>query len=102
MADVNDALSRALNELIAERDRLNEAISAVERAMGAPARRGRKPGRPAGSGEVKVKVKRNWSPAARKAAAERMRKYWAEWRQEKATKRGGRRKASSGAGSQGG
>lgn len=79
MANTTEALSRALRELRDERDQLDGKIQALERALelggAAPKRRG---GR--AKPENKPKAQRNWSPAARKAAAERMRKYWAAWR----------------------
>lgn len=85
MANTSEALSRALRELRDERNQLDGKIQALERALelrgGAPKRRGRR----TKAGD-KPKAKRNWSPAARKAAAERMRKYWVAWRAIKASR----------------
>lgn len=78
MANASEALSRALLELRNERDQLDEKIRALERALelrGAPKKQTTR----TNAGD-KPKIKKNWSPAARKAAAERMRKYWAAWR----------------------
>lgn len=78
-------IRETLQALIAERDRLNGAIEALEAALGAlqgisTRGRGR---RPAAEAERK---KPNWSPAAKEAARKRMKKYWAD-----------RKKAESGA-----
>ena len=69
-----------LTMLIAERDKLNLAIAALQ-GDAAPKRRGR----PAKNGttqaepptEKPTRKKRNFSPAQRKAAAKRMKQYWA-------------------------
>jgi hypothetical protein len=80
--------------LVAERDRLTRAIDALQ----GPAKRR---GRPAGSTSKVAKAvhtseashakaaaparkRRNLSPAARKAASERMKAYWAAKRKQKA------------------
>ena len=72
--------------LIAERDRLNEAIA----ALGGPRRRGRPrgrgPGRPPGSGKKaakkvaakKARKRPAMSEDQRKAVSLRMKKYWAK------------------------
>ncbi len=98
-------LRSALDTMKAEREELDEKIQMMEQMLsklgvkrgpgrppGSPnkKRRGRPPGsknkrgpgRPPGSGKKKAATKkkttRNWSPAARKAAAERMKKIWAD------------------------
>jgi putative heme iron utilization protein len=68
---------RIVKELKAERDRLDEAIAALETSRG-PGRRG--PGRP-------PRVKRHFSAAARKRLSEMMKARWAERR--KRSKGGG-------------
>ena len=52
---------KAILELKAEKQRLDRAIAALEEGNAAPVRPGRK----------------SWNSAARRAAAERMKKYWA-------------------------
>ncbi|MBK9166091.1 MAG: hypothetical protein IPM24_01360 [Bryobacterales bacterium] len=59
-------LDRAIRELTEEKKRLDKAIAALERR----------------TGEGPAARKRAWSGAARKAAAERMRQYWAARRGE--------------------
>jgi hypothetical protein len=66
-----------LQLLIEERDKVEAAIA----ALGGAPRRGRPPGkrgpgRPPGSGKKKA-GRKGMSAAQRKAASERMRKYWA-------------------------
>lgn len=72
--------------LIAERDKLNAAIALLQ---GGVKRRGRPPKNTTPTAwvtsngatapvEAPVKKKRNFSPAQRKAAAERMRQMWAK------------------------
>jgi hypothetical protein len=72
--------------LIAERDKLNAAIALLQ---GGVKRRGRPPksssppawvtgNRPTAHIEAPAKKKRKFSPAQRKAAAERMRQMWAK------------------------
>ena len=76
-----------LSLLIAERDRLNQAIAVLQGDASVPSRKRR--GRPLGSKNSKpdagktAKKTRKFSPAARKAASERMKKYWAQRRKEK-------------------
>ena len=102
---VADELQGALRTLYAERDELDRNIKLLEDMLakfGAKPKRGpgrpkgskskgrRGPGRPPGSGKkkkTKKKVTRNWSPAARKAAAERMKKIWAERNKKKKGKK---------------
>ncbi len=70
MADV-------LELLIAERDRLDQAIAVLQ----GPRRRGRPPGRPPGSGKKvaakKVRKRPGMSAEARKRLSEGMKKIWA-------------------------
>lgn len=76
-------MADALGILIAERDRLNQAIEILQ---GDAPRRGRKPGRPPGSTNKKTAKKRGrkpMSPTAKKAVSERMKKYWAARRKAK-------------------
>ena len=94
-------LSSALETMKAERDDLDEKIRLMEELLSKVGGVKRGPGRPRGSGtkrgpgrppkqEGKQKVKRNWSPAARKAAAERARKMWAERRKKSGKKTRGK------------
>lgn len=87
----------AIDALAKERDEISSRISILEDTLAklGGARRG--PGRPRGSGAKAApagappaaakpaRKKPNWSPEAKKAAAERMRKYWAD-RKKKAKK----------------
>ena len=91
IARIAKELKTAIEELRTERDQIDNKIGAMEQALRElGVKRG--PGRPRGSGKKvasptarKSKVTRNWSPEARRAAAERMRKYWAE--RKKASKK---------------
>ena len=76
MADV-------LQLLIAERDRLNRAIAALQ-GLDAPKRRGRPPGSKTKKAvPAKKRGRRKMSAAQKKAVSERMRKYWASRRKGK-------------------
>lgn len=75
----NKAIEAALSALREERSQLDDTIRALERAIGEGARSGRAPAAPG----VRTRRKPKWSPAARKAAAERMRKYWASRKKAK-------------------
>lgn len=81
MPPTNDVLSL----LIAERDRLDQAIAVRQGDAGGPGRKRRD--RPPGSKNMKTTVSpaakktRRMSPAARKAA--RLKDYWAQRREEK-------------------
>ncbi len=89
-------LRSAIDELRTERDEINNQIGAMEQALRElGVKRG--PGRPRGSGKkngasaspssaTKKKAVRNWTPEAREAARERMRKYWAN--KKRAERRG--------------
>jgi hypothetical protein len=66
--------------LVAERDRLNQAIEALQ---GPARRRGRPPKQMAMTESMPAeKPRRKRSAAERKAQSERMKKYWAERRKE--------------------
>jgi len=73
--------------LVAERDRLNRAIEALQ-GSGAAKRRGRPPAAASGnsSSAAKSRGRRSFSPAQRKAQAERMKAYWAARRKQQAQK----------------
>ena len=58
---------KAILELKAEKQRLDRAIAALEQGEEGAASTGRRP----------------WNSAARRAAAERMKKYWADRKQKK-------------------
>ena len=93
-ARIAKELRSAIDELRTERQEIDSKIGAMEQALRElGVKRG--PGRPKGSGKKvasttgtasrQTKVTRNWSPEARRAAAERMRKYWAD--RKKASKK---------------
>jgi hypothetical protein len=65
--------------LIAERDRLNVAIAALQGGSVAAKRRGRPPKNfsPVAIAEKPARKKRSFTPAQRKAQAKRMKAYWA-------------------------
>lgn len=71
----NQAIESAIAALRAERDQIDETIQALVRATSGMGR-AKAPGRGGRVGTTQRR-KPKWSPAARKAAAERMRKYWA-------------------------
>lgn len=81
---MTDATSNVLTLLIAERDRLNQAIAILQggTAAAAPKRRGRPPGSK-NKAPVAAKKRGDMSDAARKAVSARMKKYWAQRRKEK-------------------
>ncbi len=86
-------MDNILAVLIAERDKLDRAIAALQggaKRGRPPGRRGpgRPPGRPPGRKGPKRAAarRRGMSPAARKAASERMTAYWAARRKLKAQK----------------
>jgi len=88
-AKVTQALRDALNELEAERARIEATIGNLRRVladMGGGVRRGRPPGKVAAKPVAKTVVKparnaarrrRGWSADSRNAAAARMKAYWA-------------------------
>ncbi len=78
------ATEQIIAMLIAERDKLNRAIEALQ---GAAKRRGRPPKNPMTAAATPViaiapKKKRKRSAAQRKAQAERMKAYWAAKRKK--------------------
>ncbi len=78
-------LKSVLEQLQMERDRVNQAIAALENLQGissAP-RRGRPPKNQSQYGSVlAMPKKRTMSPAARKRISEMMKKRWAERRRK--------------------
>lgn len=85
------SLKDAILALRKEREEIDERISAMEETLQVISGTKRGPGRPPGSKNKKKpmaatrskkKVKRNWSPAARKAASDRMKKIWADRRRK--------------------
>ena len=80
---MTDATDNVLTLLIAERDRLNQAIAILQGGptAAAPKRRGRPPG--SKNKPAKAKKRGEMSDAARKAVSARMKKYWARRRKEK-------------------
>ena len=82
-----NAQGNALSLLIAERDRLNQAIAILQggtvTAASAPKRRGRPPGSKNKKAAVKKASGSNMSDEARKAVSARMKRYWAKRRKEK-------------------
>ncbi len=72
-----------LTQLETERDRVNQAIAALENLQGIPSapRRGRPPKNPQGN-LYSMPKKRTMSPAARKRISEMMKKRWAERRKK--------------------
>lgn len=82
---INDTLRTALDDLRAERDRIELAITKLEELVGTNGStpRGRATGRREG-----------WTPAARRAAAERMRRYWSTRKKGGGAQKGAQRKAA--------
>jgi hypothetical protein len=80
---MTDATGNVLTLLIAERDRLNQAIAILQggTASAAPRRRGRPPG--SKNKPAAARRRGEMSDAARKAVSARMKKYWAQRRKEK-------------------
>ena len=81
---MTESTNNVLTLLIAERDRLNQAIAilSVGTAAAAPKRRGRPPGSKNRTA-TDYKKRGDMSDAARKAVSARMKKYWAQRRKEK-------------------
>ena len=75
-------IKNVLTELEAERDRVNQAIAALENLQGVSSapRRGRPPKNQQSGGVISMPKKRTMSPAARKRISEMMKKRWAERR----------------------
>lgn len=77
-------IKSVLTQLEMERDRVNQAIAALQQLQGistAP-RRGRPPKNPQNIGLIASPKKRTMSPAARKRISEMMKKRWAERRRK--------------------
>jgi hypothetical protein len=75
---VSQSLTKALTDLRAERMRINQAIEQLHGFIRELATVG--PGAVVRSATPRKPVTRNWSASARRAAAERMRRYWAQRR----------------------
>jgi hypothetical protein len=77
-------IKSVLQQLETERDRVNQAISALEQLQGIPSapRRGRPPKNQASGSVISIPKKRTMSPAARKRISEMMKKRWAERRRK--------------------
>ena len=73
--------NEALRLLIAERDRIDRAISLLQGEAQVP-RRGRPPGKASKKKAAKRKGRPPMTEAEKKAASERMKKYWAKRRRE--------------------
>jgi hypothetical protein len=80
-------IRRMLSDLESERQRIDRAIAALQSIEGGtstssgPGRRGRRPGRPAGSSAAPQngrRRRRTMSAAARKRISEMMKQRWAE------------------------
>jgi hypothetical protein len=69
------SMSNILELLVAERDKIDQAIAALQ---GTARRRGRPPGsKNATKGTKKTRKRRSLSTSARKRQSERMKAYWA-------------------------
>jgi len=79
---MSTALQQAITAIKSEINQLQTALTALTKIDTAPRTR-----RTSGQRAPKKAV-RHWSPAARKAAAARMRKRWAERRRQKKAKGG--------------
>ena len=96
-------IQRAIESLRSEQEEIDAKIAAMEDALkslgdrGAVVRRGRPRKAAVSVGSSRSRKKPHWSPEARKAAAERMRKYWEERKgtPKKATKKKATRKKAS-------
>ena len=77
-------IKSVLTELEAERERVNQAILALEglRGISSAPRRGRPPKNQQGGSLLSMPKKRTMSPAARKRISEMMKKRWAERRRK--------------------
>lgn len=86
-------LQNALDDLYQQRRELDEAIASLEALTAGKSSGGRKAKavrktRSASSGDKRSTE--GWTPEKRKAAAERMRKYWAARNKKKASKKAGK------------
>ena len=77
-------IQSVLSQLEAERDRVSQAIAALEQLQGISSkpRRGRPPKNSQSAGVISMPKKRTMSPAARKRISEMMKKRWAERRKK--------------------
>lgn len=77
-------IQSVLSQLEAERDRVTQAIAALEQLQGISSkpRRGRPPKNAQSGGVVAMPKKRTMSPAARRRISEMMKKRWAERRKK--------------------
>lgn len=92
-ADMSQTLRAALEQLREEKRRIDNAIVELEnlvnslsgvRRRGRPPGSGKRgPGRPPSVGAGGKPKRKGWNAAARTAAAQRMKRYWAERRKEK-------------------
>ena len=106
-------IQRAIESLRSEQEEIDGKIAAMEDALKSLGEQGAAPrrGRPRKTAVVakggRSRKKPHWSPEARKAAAERMRKYWEDRKgspkkaskkktKKKVVKKRGSRKAASG------
>jgi len=86
---MTDATNNAVDILIEERDRLNQAIEILQHGQAAPKARRKAATSSAAPGAkaVKKRRRRQMSAEARQAVSERMKNYWAQRRKEKAAKK---------------
>lgn len=94
--DIAPTLRQALARLTREQEHLQRQITAIETALSAVDRRGRR-GRPAGRKSSKGDMRKAMTPrtkgrpgmsaAARKAASRRMKAYWAKRRSKAKAKK---------------
>lgn len=100
------ALTSARAALLDERAKLEAQIATIDETLetldrgGAPMRSVRvakktKTPRAVKAGGKRPRKKPEWSPAKRREAAERMRKYWANWRKKNAGKKKASKKKAS-------
>jgi hypothetical protein len=90
--DVSQTLRRALNELEAERGRLDRQISAIRAVIGGGDGRSASAGAGARTG---ARRRRHMSAEARRAVSQRMKAYWAQRRAQKAKGKKKTEKAAS-------
>ena len=77
-------IKSVLDQLHTERDRVSQAIAALESLQGIPSapRRGRPPKNQQSGNVYSMPKKRTMSPAARRRISEMMKKRWAERRRK--------------------
>lgn len=85
-------LQKAIKGLQSEMDELDAKIDVLKNTLSTLGMKPPRDSKRRQKARSKTGRKPNWSPAARKAAADRMRKYWAERRkgQKKTAKRPGK------------